>query len=480
MKRTIVWFRKDLRIHDHAALWEASQQGIVIPLFIWSEQDRAEYGGNEATSWWLYHSLEELKSTFHEQHIDLLIKSGDDFEVLMDVIRETKADAFYFNDRYELEEVIRQNTIAAQLESVGVEVARFDGNLLFPPDILNVKGEPYKIFTSFWKRALQEYVNQPYPVPVEMEQFRNDSRSLTPSDLNLPKHSPSLKKHWIAGERAGIERWNEFSDDGLYYYKKERDLMVKEGTSTLSPYLASGNISVKSLWHAAKRINEVTEDPTIHQSIEAFLRQLVWREFAYHQLIHHPSIAKFPLRKQFLEFPWQGTNDDFLKWKEGRTGFPLIDAGMRQLRETGIIHNRVRMVAASFLVKHLLIPWQDGYEWFKRSLVDFDMANNATGWQWVAGCGIDSAPYFRVFNPYLQSEKFDPGGAYIRKWVPELAALPAPFIHKPSEAPTDILEEAGIAIGQTYPSPMIDHAAARKRALLAYDTIKGKSQDTTN
>ncbi|MFS0689578.1 FAD-binding domain-containing protein [Sporosarcina sp. 179-K 8C2 HS] len=242
----------------------------------------------------------------------------------------------------------------------------------------------------------------------------------------------------------------------------------------LAPYIAAGNISVKAMWHSAKRVYEETPEIEFHRSIDTFLKQLIWRDFAYHQLIHYPDIIQIPLRKQFADFPWQGTDEQLVKWKRGQTGYPLVDAGMRELWETGMMHNRVRMVTASFLVKHLLIPWGEGYGWFKNTLLDFDTANNAMGWQWITGCGIDCAPYFRVFNPFLQSEKFDPDGEYIRKWVPELSSLQAPYIHRPWEAPITVLEEAGIQIGETYPSPIVDHATARKRALQAYQEVKGK------
>ena len=477
MKRTIVWFRKDFRLHDHPALWEASRRGAIIPLFIWSEQDQAEYADNEGASWWLYHSLKVLRATLRTHELHLIIKAGNEFEAIIDVIKESKADAFYFNDRYEPVEMQRQERITKQLESIGVTVNRFTGNLLFSPDLLNGKGEPYKVFTSYWNRVLQENVVHPHPVPVEMDGFVDGISSLDPDELGLPKRLLSMEKHWRPGEEAAIETWRTFSEDALLHYKKERDMISSGTTSKLSPYLAIGNISVKALWHAARRMNDEDANPILHQSIEAFLRQLAWREFAYHQLIHHPDIIRLPLRKQFLAFPWQRTDEEFRKWQEGQTGYPLIDAGMRELRETGIIHNRVRMVAASFLVKHLLIPWQDGYEWFEKNLIDYDMANNATGWQWVAGCGIDSAPYFRIFNPYLQSEKFDPDGDYIRKWVPELATLPSAYIHKPSAAPRDLLEKEGVEIGLTYPAPLVDHAAARKRALAAFEQIKGRVEE---
>lgn len=476
MKRTIVWFRKDLRLHDNPALWEAANEGIVIPVFIWSEEDRRAYAASEASAWWLYHSLKQLETDLLQHGVQLVIKQGPDFDAIVDVMEQVGAESIYFNERYEPTERDRQMRIVGQLSSIGMDVRTFHGNLLFSPELLNKQGEPYKVFTSFWKRGLQEVVDRPLPVP-ELQGVENDISSLAINALGLPTDLGTLQKYWQPGERAGTEQWAFFADDGMLHYKKERDLIAKGTSSRLSPYLAAGNSSARAIWHAAKRINEETKDVTAHQSIEAFLKQLMWREFAYHQLIHFPTMTDQPLRKQFNDFPWVGTPEQYNLWKEGKTGYPLVDAGMRELRETGMMHNRVRMVAASFLVKHLLIPWQEGYAWFQHALVDFDTANNATGWQWVTGCGIDAAPYFRIFNPYLQSEKFDPNGAYIKQWIPELANLPAKYIHKPFEAPEDILQEAGIQLGVTYPYPIVDHATARKRALHAYDTIKGRSEE---
>ncbi|MCM3710512.1 cryptochrome/photolyase family protein [Sporosarcina luteola] len=476
MKRTIVWFRRDFRLHDNPALWEAAIEGIVIPVFIWSEEEKREYAESEASSWWLYHSLATLEKGLQAHGLKLFIKSGDEFDALVEVMEEADAEAVYFNERYEPAERSKGRRITAQLESIGKEVQTFHGQLLFNPDLVNKQGEPYKVFTSFWKRCMQEDVERPLPVPVGMIGIEQEINTLSLHSLCFVHKNPWQQKfheYWEPGEQAAIEKWEQFSDDGMFYYGKERDLISSGTSSMLSPYIAAGNISVKAMWHSAKGIYEEVQGMSV-QSIDTFLKQLVWREFAYHQLIHFPDITRIPLRKQFAEFPWVGTDEQLTKWKRGQTGYPLVDAGMRELWETGVMHNRVRMVTASFLVKHLLIPWQEGYEWFKHTLLDFDTANNAMGWQWVTGCGIDAAPYFRIFNPFLQSEKFDPDGEYIRKWVPELSGLQAPYIHRPWEAPTSVLEEASIQIGVTYPSPIVDHATARKRALEALQQVKGK------
>ncbi|QFG00665.1 deoxyribodipyrimidine photo-lyase [Psychrobacillus glaciei] len=274
-----------------------------------------------------------------------------------------------------------------------------------------------------------------------------------------------MNSYWEPGELSAIKTWEQFQSGDISIYDQMRDFPFKIATSTLSPYLAWGDISVRSIFYSVMK----NDSPATH----TFTKQLIWREFAYHQLIHFPSFPTRPLRFNFERFPWQNDAESFERWTKGLTGYPLVDAGMRELWETGYMHNRVRMVTASFLVKHLLVDWRKGYEWFQHTLLDFDVANNAMGWQWIAGTGIDSSPYFRIFNPITQSEKFDSSGAYIREWVPELSNLPAPYIHRPWEAPDFMLEELDIRMGIKYPLPIVEHSRARLRALDAYNTIKG-------
>lgn len=476
MKKIIVWFRKDLRLHDNPALWEAAQQGIIIPVFIWSDEEEIEDLTSEVGKWWLHHSLIALKNKLDSNGLSLVIRRGNSLEELTSICKQTKADAVFFGERYEPTVIGRDNTLTESLLSNGIEVRSFPSNLLFTPhDILNQKNEPYKVFTAYWKRTMQETVNRPLPVPVDIATYNKSLPSLNVDGLHLlPEHRWDRKfhKYWEPGEKGAITRWEQFTDEGLSRYTEGRDIPSADSVSLLSPYLAWGEISVRAIWHSAKGLNEVENN--MHSSIDDFLRQLIWREFAYHQIIHFPKMLHTPLRDQFNAFPWLGSDEQFTKWRKGLTGYPLVDAGMRELWETGAIHNRVRMVVASFLVKHLLISWVDGSKWFNETLVDFDAASNAMGWQWVAGSGIDAAPYFRIFNPILQSQKFDPNGLYIRKWVPELAKLPSKYIHEPWKASTDLLHESDIIIGETYPLPMIDHALARNRALEAYAQIKNK------
>ncbi|MEI4770672.1 deoxyribodipyrimidine photo-lyase [Psychrobacillus sp. FJAT-51614] len=463
-KKIIVWFRKDLRVHDNPALWEASQQGTVIPVFIWSKEEEKEYQASDSSLWWLHHSLLSF-----QQRIPLIIRVGNSLEVLQDLIHETQADAVFFNERYEPSIVNRDRKIITQLKAQYIEARTYNANLLYnPAEMFNHNQEVYKVFTTFWKKSMNVIAHHPVPTPYKFEIYKNPITSVKVEELHLLSskyRSDKLEQYWKPGEQNALEIWEQFLSNNLYKYERKRDFPASRATSTLSPYLASGNISVRSIFYAARK-----DDSPILQS---FIRQLVWREFSYHQLIQFPTFPMKPLRSNFEHFPWQKDEVAVDCWKKGLTGYPLVDAGMRELWETGYMHNRVRMVASSFLVKHLLIDWRIGYEWFQQTLVDFDVANNAMGWQWVTGSGIDSAPYFRIFNPIIQSEKFDSNGDYIRKWVPELAKLPAPYIHRPWDAPSDILKGIDIQLGSTYPLPIVDHSSARLRALRAYDVIKG-------
>lgn len=474
MKNIIVWFRKDLRIHDNPALFQASLEGNIIPVFIWSQEEEQAYQANSASLSWLHHALKSLEEKLSELGLELIYRLGNSLENLQDLIKETGAEALLFNRRYESHIVQRDQRISEILQAENVQVRSFDTYLLYDPyDIKNKQGTPYKVFTPFYKSLLQTPVTRPVPYPDVTKEGKNGFKGLTLGDLNLlPKTSWDEKfyAHWRPGEDGAIERFEAFAEDGLKHYDKGRDIPSEDSVSLLSPYLAWGNISVRAVWYAVER--KYDTDPAHVKSFDAFKRQLIWRDFAYYQLIHFPDITHKPLREQFEAFPWLENDKAFDQWKEGMTGYPLVDAGMRQLMETGVIHNRVRMLVASFLIKHLLINWTRGYNWFREALVDFDEANNALGWQWVAGSGVETAPYFRIFNPILQSEKFDKHGDYIKRWVPELKDLPEKYIHEPWKAPEEVLKQASIVLDTTYPRPIVDHATARKRALAAFDQIK--------
>ena len=465
MSKTIVWFRKDLRLHDHPALVEAAAHGEVLPVFILPVTRHA------ASDWWLHHSLLEIIERFAEQQIQFVVRQGQPVEQLMKLIDESGAEQLVFNELYDPESREAEREVAEACEKRRVQVRSFQGALLVAPDaIFNKTNQPYKVFTPYWRRLRQEPIATPLATP-EFVPSTATLQSLSSDEWRLLSDFPwydKLASYWQPGEKAAMECWETFRDSGLYDYLIERDLPAQSSVSRMSPYLAWGNVSVRSLWYGALVAAEDVGD----QQVEAFIRQLAWRDFDNYQLLYFPEMLTKPVRPEFENFPWQPADGQLEAWKTGRTGYPLVDAGMRELWETGYMHNRVRMVVASFLIKHLLIDWREGMAWFEETLVDLDLANNAMGWQWVAGSGFDASPYFRVFNPILQAKKFDGDAQYIKKWLPELTDMPVKYVFQPAEAPNDVLESAGVTIGTTYPAPIVDHQAARARALAAYDTCK--------
>jgi len=383
--------------------------------------------------------------------------------------------AVFWNRRYEPTAIARDKRLKEGLKSRFFEVFSFNGALLREPwELTTGQGAPYKVFTPFW-RALQAAVPPPAPLPRPKKLAGYDGidgDSLDDWKLlpTKPDWAAGLRESWMPGEKGAADALVTFLDGAAGSYKSERDRPGTLGTSRLSPHLHWGEVSPRQVWHATQRAVDASE--LAAGAAEAFLRQLGWRDFSSNLIFHWPDFPDAPWRKEFAAFPWRDDEDAFAAWCRGRTGYPLVDAGMRQLWRTGWMHNRVRMIAASFLVKDLLIPWQRGEAWFWDTLVDADLANNAAGWQWVAGCGADAAPYFRIFNPVSQGEKFDPDGTYVRQWVPELKDLPNDAIHKPWEASDVVLRTANVSLGETYPHPLVDHRAARARALAAYEKVK--------
>lgn len=471
----IVWFRQDLRIKDNPALNAAAESGApVIPLFVWSPEEEGDWEPGGASRWWLHYSLSNLASNLADMGSPLVVKRGYCLSILRDFARETGAHAVYWNRRYEPSTIVRDKNIKGALVKDGIDARSFNGNLLFEPwQILNGKNEPYKVFTAYHKTATS-LVSPPAPAdaPKKLQPPAKKIQSVSIADLRLlPKinWAGGLKEAWNPGEKGAEENLEEFLAGIIEDYKSARDRPSVVGTSRLSPHLHFGEISPRTVWHAVK---ETQKSHKGSESKSTYLKELVWREFAHHLLYHFPLTTSAPLRPEFEHFPWGKDKKALKAWQKGMTGYPLIDAGMRELWHTGWMHNRVRMVVASFLVKDLLLPWQWGAEWFWDTLVDADLANNTLGWQWSAGCGADAAPYFRVFNPVLQSKKFDPDGEYIKRWVPELAALPKSWVHNPWEAPPEILKDCRITLGKTYPKPMVDHGVARERALHAFKSLK--------
>lgn len=392
------------------------------------------------------------------------------------MLDQSGATAVFWNRCYEPAAIERDLRIKSSLKKEGKAVESFNGSLLFEPWTVQTKqGQPYQVFTPFWNACLA----RPAPTPPEGAPSRLEVPRRWPATLKLAElgleptiaWAGGLRSSWRPGEAGASEHLYRFLDEALTDYPEGRNRPDRFGTSRLSPYLHFGEISMRQVWHGLHDLRG-TKRTQPADALGAFIRELGWREFAHHLLFHFPQTPDQPLREQFARFPWQLDHENLRAWQRGRTGYPIVDAGMRELWHTGWMHNRVRMIVASFLVKDLLIPWQEGAAWFWDTLVDADLANNTLGWQWTAGCGADAAPYFRIFNPVSQGEKFDPKGTYVRRWLPELRALPNKWIHKPWEAPSDVLGDAGVVLGRSYPYPMVDHSQARALALRAFQQIK--------
>jgi deoxyribodipyrimidine photo-lyase len=475
----LVWFSLDLRLADNHALIRAiAERRKVLPVFIWAPEEEGSWPPGAASRWWLHQSLEQLQAALKDRGSRLIIRRGPAAEALLALAAETGAGAAFWNGRYEPAVIARDQDVLRKLRQRGIAAEICPGNLLFEPGvILNNNAKPFQVFTAFW-RACQAMPDPPGPgrAPERIPAPAHWPASLAVSDLRLEPEidwAGGMRQAWRPGEAGAARHFEAFLGGPIEPYLSERDRPDHAGTSRLSPHLHFGEISARQIWHAVRRAMRATPD---HAAAEAYLRQIAWREFSYHLLFHFPHTPVEPLRAEFRSFPWRVDAKGLQRWTAGKTGYPLVDAGMRELWHTGWMHNRVRMIVASFLVKHLLIPWQEGAAWFWDTLVDADLANNTMGWQWTAGCGADAAPYFRIFNPVLQGEKFDPEGDYVRRWVPELAQVPGKWIHRPWEAPPLVLTAAGVELGKRYPPPIVDHEAARRRALTALAGIKGSGR----
>jgi deoxyribodipyrimidine photo-lyase len=464
----IVWFRDDLRLSDNPALTVAARAGApLVALYCLDDESPGVWRMGAASRWRLHRSLVSLARDLAAQRVPLTLRRGRAETVIESVIAETGATAVYWNQLYEPWAMTRDAAIKSSLRARGLIAESFNASLLFEPSALrNKQSAPFKIFTPFWKACLAaEPPRAPLPAPGALRAApaaaseRLDDWRLTPARPNWAKGWDAL---WPCGETAARAQLESFAASGLRDYKTARDFPARDGVSRLSAALHFGEISPRQIWHGVSQGDGA-----------AYLRELGWREFCHHLLAANPDLPDQPLDKSFARFPWREDEAALIAWRRGETGYPFVDAAMRELWTTGYMHNRARMVAASFLVKHLLIHWREGERWFWDTLIDADLANNSAGWQWVAGCGADAAPYFRVFNPVLQGEKFDADGAYVRRYVPELARLDPRYIHRPWEAPENALREAGVRLGENYPRPIVDHAKARARALTAYEARRG-------
>ena len=474
---SILWLRKDLRLSDRPSLTAAVEAGApVIPVYVLDDETPGAWKPGGASRWWLAQSLRSLESALQAAGSKLILRRGEGIAALSALAEETGAKTIFFTRGYEPYRRPLEARLQDELSKAGVECRRFGGHILFEPEkIANNSGDPFRVYTPFFKAvSVRDLPRAPLPAPKSLPAPSKWPRSDRLEDWGLEPAKPAwasgLRESWAAGEQAARKRLLLFIENMLRGYRDRRNIPGVDGTSRLSPHLAFGEIGPHQIWRA---VLTAAEEAGRHDMGEPYLREIVWREFSYHLLFHFPSLPEKAFRPEFDAFPWAKTKPDSVRaWEQGRTGYPIVDAGMRQLWQTGWMHNRVRMIAASFLIKHLLVPWQTGEAWFWDTLVDADLASNAASWQWVAGSGADAAPYFRIFNPVLQGQKFDPDGDYVREFCPELSKLPASLIHKPWEAESDLLAGAGVRLGETYPKPLVDHAEARKRALAAFEAVK--------
>ncbi len=476
----IVWFRQDLRLSDNPALVAALENHQrVIPVYIHATAEPAEWQHGAASNWWLHHSLKSLASDLRELGSRLIIRNGNDSQsAIYELIEQTRASHVYWNRLYEPHHIKRDKLIKQALIDQGVEVKSFNSSLLNEPwQVAKQDGDPFRVFTPFWKSCVKsglpgntcEQADRLPAVNSRIKSTRLESLQLLPR----VRWDSSFSDYWQPGEAGAHQHLDDFLDDAVINYQDDRNRPDITGTSMLSPHLHFGEISPRQIIEKTSQYANISSQQGIITNTDCFIREVGWREFAYHLLYHFPHTVEKPLYDRFDDFPWEKNYSRNLRaWQQGLSGIPIVDAGMRQLWQTGWMHNRVRMIVASFLTKNMLIPWQEGARWFWDTLVDADLANNTLGWQWTAGCGADAAPYFRIFNPVTQAEKFDPMRSYIRQWIPEIAELPNKYLAQPWITPAGILDEYGLKLDKNYPRPIVDLKATRERALERYQTIK--------
>ncbi len=468
----IVWFRQDLRLSDNPALAAAADSGApLLPVYVLDDENAGDRAIGGASRWWLHQSLTSLKQALDGK---LHVLSGRAEVLLPELVEQTGAAGVYWNRCYEPWRIRRDKEIKKALQDAAVEVRSFNGSLLFEPmHVSKEDGGPYKVFTPFYRKGCLENgpeiratVDRP-----EKPDLLDPPSATDIDDLGLmPEVNwyETIAAEWSPGEQGAAERLQRFLEAGIENYKDGRNRPDQQHVSRLSPHLHFGEISPHQVWFAAKPLGK---KKSLSKDVDHFLSELGWREFSHNLLFYWPEITTDNLQKKFNRFPWRDDEAALRRWQRGRTGFPIVDAGMRELWKTGYMHNRVRMIVGSFLVKNLMLHWHHGEAWFWDTLLDADLANNSASWQWIAGSGADAAPYFRIFNPVLQGKKFDPEGAYVRRYVPEIAGLPDRYVQTPWEAPDDVLREAGIELGKDYPEPIVDLKESRERALQAFKSL---------
>lgn len=465
---TLFWFRQDLRLSDNPGLYEAVQKGAVLPVYILDDACAGHFNMGGASRWWLHHSLTSLNQSLGNK---LNVYKGCAKEIIFDIAMRNKVDAIYWNRCYEPWRIRDDAIIKTACKQAGIEVKSFNGSLLWEPwDVLKKDKTPYKVFTPFYRNGCLQALppRKEYQKPKHLTLINDQMNACTINDLKLLptiRWYDQMEQHWHVGEDAAHKRLQAFIESGLTGYKEDRNYPSKANVSKLSPHLHFGEISPHYVWHNVKAHGMLQR---CEGDLDCFLSELGWREFSYYLLYHFPELPRKNFQSKFDHFSWSGDITLLTAWQQGQTGYPIIDAGMRELWQTGYMHNRVRMIVGSFLVKNMLLHWHHGADWFWDCLVDADLANNSASWQWIAGSGADAAPYFRIFNPITQGEKFDPDGNYIRHFVPELNKLPTPYLFNPSTAPVHICDKANVRLGVTYPKPIVDIESSRKRALATF------------
>ena len=465
--RTILWFRNDLRLSDNPALFSAVRAGTILPIFVHDETHPEDLKPGSASRVWLHHSLQSLSMSLDGR---LAVFCGDPLKLIPNLVARYQITQVSWNRQYEPWAIKRDTRLKKSLKDSGIVVESYNGSLLWEPwEIHKSDKTPYRVFTPFFRKGCLSATEprKPLSKPQKINFLEHqeptavDTLDLMPS---VTWHE-SLMDHWDIGENGAQKRLKTFIGSGIKKYKEGRNFPAENYVSCLSPHLHFGEISPNQAWHDARNL-------PMNENIDHFCSELGWREFSHNLLFHNPNLPTVNLQKKFDKFPWSTDTNHLTAWQRGLTGIPFVDAGMRELWATGTMHNRVRMVVGSFLVKNLLLDWRHGERWFWDCLFDADLANNSAGWQWVAGCGADAAPYFRIFNPVTQGQKFDPTGTYIRQYIPEIAKLPNKYLCNPWEAPSDVLSLAEVILGDTYPKPIISLSSSRSLALQAFASTK--------
>ena len=467
----VMWFRQDLRLADNPALTNALEDGKTLPIFILDNVNSKEHVNGAASKWWLHHSLSKLNKSLKNK---LCFFAGNPIDILDEINKRFEISNIFWSRCYEPWRIKRDKKIKKHFNDQNVNVNTFNGSLLWEPwNIAKKDGTPYKVFTPYYRKGClnSDKPRMPLPVP-NLSNLISIDHDLKIEDLELmPKHNwyNKMISLWSPGEEGALNKIEEFISNGLNNYKEGRNFPSNQNVSQLSPHLHFGEVSPNQVWYRAK-----TKEGKlgIKKDLDHFLSELGWREFSFNLLYHFPFLPKENLQKKFDNFPWDNDKDKLKKWQKGLTGYPIVDAGMQELWQTGYMHNRLRMVVGSFLVKNLLLHWHHGERWFWDCLIDADLASNSAGWQWIAGSGADAAPYFRIFNPITQGQKFDPDGKYTRKYLPVLNDMPDKFLFNPWEAPEDVLRSAGVKLGENYPLPIVEIGSSRQKALEAFATTK--------